>query len=108
MLFRSDEEPGPLKDKKIRETLQARNTPIVDEGIAAMRKAIEVDKEYDDAMAYLNLLLRVKSDIANTPAEAKALSQEADDWVTKALDVKKVKAARQPATTGIIQEEAKK
>ena len=103
-----DEEPGPLKDKKIRETLQARNTPIVDEGIAAMRKAIEVDKEYDDAMAYLNLLLRVKSDIANTPAEAKALSQEADDWVTKALEVKKVKAARQPATTGIIQEEGKK
>lgn len=99
-----DEEPGPLKDKKVRETLQARNMPIVDEGIAAMRKAIEVDKEYDDAMAYLNLLLRVKSDIANTPAEAKELSREADDWVTKALEVKKIKAARQPAQTGIIQE----
>ena len=69
-----------------------------------MRKAIEVDNEYDDAMAYLNLLLRVKSDIANSPAEAKELSKEADDWVTKALEVKKIKAARQPAQTGIIQE----
>lgn len=102
-----DDEPGPLKDKKVRDTLQARNMPIVEEGIAAMHKAIEVDKEYDDAMAYLNLLLRVKSDIVNTPAEAKECSKEADDWVTKALEVKKIKAARQPAQTGIIQEEAK-
>ena len=99
-----DEEMGPLKDKKVLAQLQERNTPIVDEGIAAMRKAIDVDKEYDDAMAYLNLLLRVKSDIASSPAEAKALINEAENWVTKALEVKKIKAARQPAQTGIIQE----
>jgi len=101
-----DEEPGPLKDKKVLAELQAKNGPIVDEGIAAMRKAIEVDPEYDDAMAYLNLLLRVKSDIAKDSAEAKSLINEAENWVTKALEVKKIKAARQPAQTGIIQEGA--
>jgi tetratricopeptide (TPR) repeat protein len=101
-----DEEPGPLKDKKVLAELQAKNGPIVDEGIAAMRKAIEVDPEYDDAMAYLNLLLRVKADIAKDGAESKALLGEAEDWVAKALKVKKIKAERQPAQTGIIQEGA--
>jgi hypothetical protein len=103
-----DEELGPLKDKKVLAELQAKNTPIVDEGIAAMRKAIEVDPEYDDAMAYLNLLLRVKSDIAKDSAEAKQYINEAEGWVTKALEVKKIKAARQPAQTGIIQETEEK
>lgn len=101
-----DEDPGPIKDKKVRETLKARNTPIVDEGIEAMRKAIEIDPEYDDAMAYLNLLLREKADIADTVDENKKFSSEADSWVAKAVEAKKIKAARQPATTGIVQEEA--
>lgn len=101
-----DEEPGPLKDKKVLAQLQEKNGPIVDDGIVNMRKAIEVDPEYDDAMAYLNLLLRVKSDIAKDSAEAKTLISEAEGWVTKALEVKKIKAARQPAQTGIIQESA--
>lgn len=101
-----DEDPGPIKDKKVRETLKTRNTPIVDEGIEAMKKAIEIDPEYDDAMAYLNLLLREKADIADTVDEAKKFSAEADNWVSKAVEAKKIKAARLPAQTGIIQEEA--
>ncbi len=100
-----DEDPGPIKDAKVRKTLYDRNTPILDEGIAAMRKAIEVDKEYDDAMAYLNLLLREKADISDTPAMAKQFSDEADSWVQKAVETKKVKAARMPVQTGIVQEE---
>ncbi len=101
-----DEDPGPIKDAKVRAQLYARNTPIIDEGIAAMRKAIEVDKEYDDAMAYLNLLLREKADISETTATAKAFSDEADSWVQKAVETKKVKAARMPTQTGIVTEDA--
>lgn len=101
-----DEDPGPIKDPKVRAQLVARNTPIIDEGIAAMRKAIEVDKEYDDAMAYLNLLLREKADISDTAATAKSFSDEADSWVQKAVETKKVKAARMPTQTGIVTEDA--
>ena len=103
-----DEEPGPIKDVKVRAKLSERNTPIVDEGIAAMRKAIDIDKEYDDAMAYLNLLLREKADISDTTAMAKQFSDEADSWVQKAVETKKVKAARMPVQTGIVAEEAPK
>ena len=101
-----DEDPGPIKDVKVRNQLAARNMPIIEEGMAAMRKAIEVDKEYDDAMAYLNLLLREKADISDTSALAKQYSDEADSWVQKAVETKKVKAARMPTQTGIINEDA--
>ena len=101
-----DEDLGPIKDKKVRLQLKERNTPIIEEGIEAMKKAIEIDPEYDDAMAYLNLLLREKADIADTVEENKKLSAEADNWVSKAVEAKKIKAARAPKQTGIIQEEA--
>ena len=101
-----DEDPGPIKDVKVRNQLAARNMPIIEEGMAAMRKAIEVDKEYDDAMAYLNLLLREKADISDTTALAKQYSDEADSWVQRAVETKKVKAARMPTQTGIVNEDA--
>lgn len=101
-----DEDPGPIKDVKVRNQLAARNMPIIEEGMAAMRKAIEVDKEYDDAMAYLNLLLREKADISDTAALARQYSDEADNWVQRAVETKKVKAARMPAQTGIVNEDA--
>ena len=103
-----DEDPGPIKDVKTRTRLYERNTPIVDEGIAEMRKAIEIDKEYDDAMAYLNLLLREKADISDNATTAKQFTDEADSWVQKAVETKKVKAARMPTQTGIVAEEAPK
>ena len=52
------EDPGPIKDKKVREELAAKNLPIAEEGIKDLQTALQIDPEYDDAMAYMNLLLR--------------------------------------------------
>jgi len=52
------------------------------------------------------LLLREKADISDTPAMAKQFSDEADSWVQKAVETKKVKAARMPSQIGIVSEEA--
>jgi hypothetical protein len=98
------EDPGPLKDKKVREELKTQYTTIIDDGIQSLQKALEVDPEYDDAMAYLNLLVREKADLADNPELYKEQIKVADDWVQKALEPKKKKAARQPGTTGITQE----
>jgi tetratricopeptide (TPR) repeat protein len=98
------EDPGPIKDKKVREELKEKYTGIIDEGIQNLQKALEVDPEYDDAMAYLNLLIREKADLADSPDQYKEQTKLADDWVQKALDTKKKKAARQPGSVGITQE----
>jgi tetratricopeptide (TPR) repeat protein len=85
------EDPGPIKDKKAREELKAMNDPVVEEGIQMLQKALEIDPEYDDAMAYLNLMYRQKAYIAETADDNKKLHAEADLWMQKALETRKKK-----------------
>jgi len=86
------EDPGPIKDKKIREELKASHAALVEEGIGHLSKAVEIDPIYDDAMAYLNLLIRERADLAESTVEYKKDIATADNWVAKALEAKKLKA----------------
>ncbi len=105
------EEPGPLKDKKVKADLQTQYSAIIDDGIKNLQKALDIDPNYDDAMAYMNLLIREKADLDDTPEQYKADTDTADKWVQKALDTKKMKAkkaadAAAAAGAGIQAEEA--
>ncbi len=104
-LHMKPEDPGPIKDKKVKDQLRAQYLPIIDDGIQNLQKALDIDKEYDDAMAYMNLLVRERADLVDTPEEYKKQVEIADSWVQKALDTKKIKAARAPRTNGIVAEE---
>ena len=101
------EDPGPIKDKKVKDELKEKYLPMVDEGIANLQKALDIDKEYDDAMAYMNLLIRERADLVDNPDEYKKQIEIADLWVQRNLDTKKLKAARTPATGGIVQDAPK-
>jgi tetratricopeptide (TPR) repeat protein len=101
------EDPGPIKDKKVKEELKAQYSSIIEDGIANLQKALDIDKEYDDAMAYMNLLIRERADLADSPEDYKKQIEVADSWVQKALDTKKLKQSRQPASQGITAEGSK-
>jgi len=88
------DDPGPIKDKKAREELKATNTPIIEAGLQDLQKALAIDNEYDDAMAYMNLLHRERADLADSAQAYKADTDTADSWVDKTMQVKKAKAAR--------------
>jgi len=100
------DEPGPLKDKKARDELKAKYAPVLDDGIAKLQKSLEIDPEYDDAMAYMNLLVREKADLADDKDAYKQQVEEADNWLQKALDTKKIKQERLEKKNqgGIVQE----
>jgi Tfp pilus assembly protein PilF len=98
------EDPGPIKDKKVREELLAKNGPVVDEGIKDLDKALQLDPEYDDAMAYENLLYREKADLEDNSEAYKKDTETADNWVQKNLETRKIKAERKPSGGGITQE----
>jgi len=70
---------------------------IIDEGITDLQKAITLRPDYDDAMAYLNLLYRRKADMVETPDERASLLKQADDLVDKVKEIKQ-KRADQPQT----------
>ena len=94
------EDPGPLKDKKIREELKAELMPMVEQGLAHLKTALELDPEYDDAMGFVNLLYRQRADLQDTPEAYKADIDEAEKWVTKTMETKKIKAAKQSKNPG--------
>ena len=49
-------------------------------------------------MAYENLLIRERADLADTKDEYEAEIKIADDWVQKALATKKIKAERKASS----------
>jgi tetratricopeptide (TPR) repeat protein len=87
-------EPGPIKDAKARAELKEKYEPSIDDGIADLQKCLDLDKENEDAMTYMNLLLRQKADLEDSPEAAKADIAQAEDWFNKSIDMKKIKAAR--------------
>ena len=94
------EDPGPIKKKDIREELKVKYRPMLDEGVANMQKALDIDKEYDEAMAYMNLLIRYRADLDDTQEEYKKDIDLADSFIQKALATKKIKNERQAKAGG--------
>jgi hypothetical protein len=71
-----------------------------------LHKALKLRPDYDDAMAYMNLMYRERADIqCDDPAARAADLKTADEWVDKTMATKKAKAekgdrgAGPPATT---------
>ena len=92
----------PLKDKKVCAALKEKNASNIQEGIDNLKKALELRPDYDDAMAYMNLMYRERADVTcDDPAARAADLKTADEWVDKTLAVKKAKAEKQPGAGGI-------
>jgi tetratricopeptide (TPR) repeat protein len=87
----------PLPDS-VRKEYADKYGPLVDEGIADLQKAISLRPDYDDAMAYLNLLYRRKADMVETADERASLLKQADDLVDKVKEIKQ-RRAEQPQQT---------
>jgi len=73
--------------------------PLVEEGITQLKKSIEIKPDYDDAMAYLNLLYRRKADMVESAEEREALKKQADDLLDKVKEIKQ-RRAEQPQPAG--------
>ena len=56
--------PRPIKDKKVREELRGNVLGHDRGGMKDLEKALAIDSDYDDAMAYVNLLYRQRADLA--------------------------------------------
>jgi hypothetical protein len=82
--------------------------PSISEGIDSLNKAIQLRSDYDDAMAYMNLMYREKADVECDDLAARAEDlKTADSWVDKTLATKKAKAEKQPGQGGIVMDQSK-
>ena len=62
---------------------------LVDEGVDVLRKALELNPEYVDAMQYLNLLYREKSKLTEDEEARREWEREADKLALDALEMKR-------------------
>jgi tetratricopeptide (TPR) repeat protein len=86
-----DDGQGNIKmPKKTCQELVDKNTPLVNEGLEYLHKAVEIRPSYDDAMAYLQLMYRRKADLECGNDEArKADMVQVDEWREKAMNTRK-------------------
>jgi hypothetical protein len=82
---------GPLPPD-IREQYSGENGAIIDDGIKALKQALSLRPDYDDAMAYLNLLYRREADVVESPTERDELIKQADDLIDKVKEIKSNRA----------------
>lgn len=95
-LHMSPEEESPLKPDTKKSTLKADLKakywqPLTD-GIEDEKKALAIDPQYENAMSYMNLLIRYRADLDDTQDQYAADIKEANDWVAKTLETQKAKA----------------
>jgi len=98
----NDDGEGNLKvPKKIMEPLAAQNAPLVAEGLDYLNQAVKDQPNYDDAMAYLNLIYRRKADVDfGHAAEVKEDLAQADKWRTDAMGTRKANEEKKNAGPG--------
>ena len=102
--------PKNKDQMKVCSELKVKNAPSIQEGIDTLSKAIQLRPDYDDAMAYLNLMFRERGDVECDDLAARAEDlKTADHWVDETLRVKKAKAdkAAQSAGGGITVDQPK-
>ena len=76
----------------MRQSLKATYDASLEEGISNLQSALRIDPQYDDAMAYMNLLIRERADLRDSKPEYEQDIASANQWLQHALDAKKAKA----------------
>lgn len=96
-------------DQKLCDQLRAKNESVIQEGMNNLQTAVAKRQDYDEAMAYLNLLYRRKANdfSCNDPDARAEYNKLADQWTNKMMEARKTKneAAAKKNQGGIILEE---
>jgi len=103
------EDPGPIKDKKVKAELKEKWEPVIDDGLADLDKALKINPDYDDAMSYENLLIRERAYLADSKEEYEQQTKIADNWLDKAMATKKSKEEKKAkqSSGGIVNDQSK-
>jgi tetratricopeptide (TPR) repeat protein len=85
-----DGEGNTKAPKNVMNSLKSENGPLVEEGLQYLNQAVANRANYDDAMAYLNLIYRRKADVDyGDVAAVKDDIAKAEEWRTKAMGTRK-------------------
>jgi len=84
----------PPLPAKAREELTQKNGPLVDEGLKALLKELELKPNDSDAMGYVNLMYRQKADLEADSSAREADLKLAGQYFDKSLALRKAAAEK--------------
>jgi tetratricopeptide (TPR) repeat protein len=70
---------------------------VLDRGMQALKKALEVRPGYSDSMAYVNLILRQYAKYETDEVKKAAYTAEADEWLKKAVAAREAERTQERA-----------
>src|SRR5262249_12881652 len=72
--------------KRVCDELRAKNWTLIEDGISKLDQAIQLRPDYDDAMAYINLMYRERADLeCRDPVARSRDLTTADNWLDKVM-----------------------
>jgi len=97
-----DDGKGNVKmPKKVCQAITEQNTPLVNEGIQYLQKAIQIRPNYDAAMAYLQLMYRRQADFAcGNKDQLQASMALVDQWTSRAMAARKANEEKKNNAAG--------
>lgn len=90
-----------IPDANLRTDLRNRYLGDVEKGLQMLDRALQLDPRRDDAMAYMNLMFRLKAAMVDDERESASLIATADEWVKKALAARGSKPKEPAAPTAL-------
>ncbi|HZU08410.1 MAG TPA: tetratricopeptide repeat protein [Pseudacidobacterium sp.] len=92
---------NPKMPKAACQKLAEQNGPLVSEGLEYLQKALTIRPNYDDAMAYMNLMYRQKANLecGNDQARKEDVDQ-AVQWTQKTMETRKINEQKKNQTPG--------
>ena len=103
----SDDGEGNAKaPASVMEPIKAQNGALVEEGLQYLNQAVENRPNYDDAMAYLNLMYRRKADLDfDNESARKEDVAKAEEWRNKAVATRKANEEKKNAESKSAQQQ---
>jgi tetratricopeptide (TPR) repeat protein len=80
---------------------------IVEDGLAALNKALELKPDYFEAVSYINLLYREKAKMETDPAKKQEYTDTANKYLQQALEMRKAAQAKAQSAQAATPEPAK-
>jgi tetratricopeptide (TPR) repeat protein len=96
--LQDDGEGNTAAPIEVRKGIRSQNTALVEEGLRYLQQALASRPDYDDAMAYLNLVYRRKADLDfDNPGARNDDVAVARDWAQKAMATRKARDEKRAA-----------
>lgn len=96
------EDQGIIPDADLRLRVRMQHLAQIEDGYRMLQVALQLDPDYPDAMAYMNLLFRIEAGIVDSQTQSTDLIASADNWVVKTLAAKRKQAqSPQPAARAL-------